>query len=277
VREAAARMQCMNNLKQIGLASINCADTYAGALPPAWGNYPLGSNNGPYGTQVFILPFMEQQNAYNNVPNFMADTSAGPWGTYPVIKTFVCPSDWGVGTIPPNYKAVVGQCDYQNNGFVFAGGCLVTPSTSPGVPPTAVIQGANVFEGYNVPSGGTSRFPASIPDGTTNTIFWTEALVNCGYSPYTWCQNTQAWNEFQWSFIGWYNNPPNAFFYPNLSQGQCQANKQLYDEQASSGHTAAVMAGLADGSVRPMTQGMSQYTYTLALIPNDGLPIPSDW
>jgi prepilin-type N-terminal cleavage/methylation domain-containing protein len=285
VREAAARLQCMNNLKQIGLATINCAATYDGALPPAWGNYPLGSSVGPYGTQVWILPYMEQQNAFNNVPAMMADTSVGKWGNYPRIKTFECPSDWGIGAIQSGYTAPVGQCSYQNNALVFGGTCIVTPSTSPGVPPTAVSQGAAVFEAYNVYVGGVSRYPASIPDGTSNTIFWTEALVNCVY-PYTWCQNTQAWNLWQWSFIAWYKAPPNAFFYPGVSAGQCAAAKaaaqaagtvSFYDEQASSAHPAAVLAGLADGSVRPLSQGMTQYTYNVALIPNDGLVLPSDW
>jgi len=287
----------MNNLRQIGLATVNCAATYDGALPPAWGNFPPGSNSKviidpkttpmgpPYGTQVWILPFMEQQNAFNQVPLMMADTSAGPYGTYPRIKTFECPSDWGIGETPPGYKAPVGQCSYQNNALVFAGGFNLIPSTSPGVPPTVDrFTGADVNEGYDVFVGGVSRYPASIPDGTSNTILWTETVTGlaCGVSPYTWCQNWKAYNLFQSSFIGWYKAPPNAFFYPGLTAGQCAAAPRpngiiIYDEQASSAHPAAVMAGLADGSVRALSQGMTQYTYNVALIPNDGLVLPADW
>src|SRR5713226_68633 len=75
VREAAARLQDTNHLKQQGLAVHNCNDTY-GRLPPAYGNFPLAAwsagSPAQLGTlQYFLLPFLEQQNLYNQT----ADTS----------------------------------------------------------------------------------------------------------------------------------------------------------------------------------------------------------
>src|SRR6516165_75857 len=65
VREAAARMQCSNNLKQIGLATHNYHDAYL-VLPPmsSWVHLTPGSNRE---TNIFysLLPFLEQQNLVN--------------------------------------------------------------------------------------------------------------------------------------------------------------------------------------------------------------------
>ena len=75
-------------------------------------------------------------------------------------------------------------------------------------------------------------------------------------------------------------NPPNAMFFPDLSLAKCNGSYTsyyTYHAQATSSHAAVVMAGLGDGSVRALTQGMSQLTYNLALIPNDGQPLGSDW
>src|SRR5262249_11809827 len=75
VREAANRMQCANNLKQIGLATISCADTYSGRLPLGIGTFPFQGRGDPanggqparggFGSVFFhIMPYIEQDNLY---------------------------------------------------------------------------------------------------------------------------------------------------------------------------------------------------------------------
>src|SRR6266540_2182588 len=68
VREAAARMQCANNLKQLSLAVTNCADSNQGKIPPSIGLYPSDGNpaegNGDGGIFLFLLPYIEQGNLY---------------------------------------------------------------------------------------------------------------------------------------------------------------------------------------------------------------------
>src|SRR5437867_11076325 len=67
VREAAARAQCENNLKQIALACHNLNDTYK-KLPPALGAFPAGSAN--KGTVFYyLLPYIEQDTLFKNTTN----------------------------------------------------------------------------------------------------------------------------------------------------------------------------------------------------------------
>ena len=70
VREAAARAQCQNNLKQLGISCANCADTNQGKLPPGIGTFPrpnlgnCGGNQGASWGGLFfhLLPYFEQGN-----------------------------------------------------------------------------------------------------------------------------------------------------------------------------------------------------------------------
>jgi prepilin-type N-terminal cleavage/methylation domain-containing protein len=103
IREAAARMQCSNNLKQLGLAVHNCNDAF-GKLPPVFGWFPSANNtpasNGGYGSVlVHLLPFLEQQNLYNASLSAYSSTItayAPPLNTTvnsTPVKVFQCPSD----------------------------------------------------------------------------------------------------------------------------------------------------------------------------------------
>jgi type II secretory pathway pseudopilin PulG len=97
-REAAARMSCQNNLKQIGLALHNYHDSN-GYFPAGNVYKPVGTTWNYYDTwAVSILPFLEQDNLFRLYdPNLPNATTASPAGTAVVrqtyVKTYACPSD----------------------------------------------------------------------------------------------------------------------------------------------------------------------------------------
>jgi prepilin-type N-terminal cleavage/methylation domain-containing protein len=97
VREAANRLKCASNLKQLGLAVHHFADVHAGKFPPAkvQGPAPQVDVRWPtnHGLGVFILPFIEQKALYDL---YHWDLGAGDPGNQPVasahVKIFQCPS-----------------------------------------------------------------------------------------------------------------------------------------------------------------------------------------
>src|SRR5436309_297175 len=100
VREAAARMSCANNLKQIGTAVHNHASARDGQLPaltsstgaPHFGNY-----NG--NILITLLPYLEQQALFNAAvanPGNTWDGNGNPTPRTQTVKTYLCPSDFTV-------------------------------------------------------------------------------------------------------------------------------------------------------------------------------------
>jgi prepilin-type N-terminal cleavage/methylation domain-containing protein/prepilin-type processing-associated H-X9-DG protein len=128
VREAAARISCTNNLKQIGLALHGYHDSI-GTFPPAYVDGNTNPNSdatmdvGPgWGWASMILPYVEQGNVYNQI-NFSQTI-----GTTPVCQTvlpmFLCPSDQKLPTFQVyNTNVTVAQGNYV--------GCNGTLETSP--------------------------------------------------------------------------------------------------------------------------------------------------
>jgi prepilin-type N-terminal cleavage/methylation domain-containing protein/prepilin-type processing-associated H-X9-DG protein len=152
VREAAARMKCQNNLKQLGLAIHNYESTY-GTLPAAYkllpapdadANAQFAGRNVGLSLHAMLLPFIEQDNLYKQLnPNVSEFNTAnvppngphsGPNRAYGnVVKTYLCPSDPTPATLD-YYNANWGP--YGNGGgaacFPGGGGAGVTNITPPG-------------------------------------------------------------------------------------------------------------------------------------------------
>jgi prepilin-type N-terminal cleavage/methylation domain-containing protein/prepilin-type processing-associated H-X9-DG protein len=301
VREAAMRMQCGNNLKQLALATANCSDTYQGQIPPSVGIYPSatwGNNNGDGGLFLFLLPFIEQDNLYQAtlVPNSMSnfkdlqgnnwgqDSRNGPLPTYSQwtptcnqasVKTYFCPSD------PTHRGANGGLTSYTSNGqvFRFTWGA-----------PTASQVGGQTWQ----PDVHTGRFPAAIQDGTSNTIFYTERYVKCMPNDYTpkqpapdaWGQGGREPNNYwpDWGPIieSFDFNPkmvtgPAVTFQPKPALNTTGDWGFCSGDLASSPHTGGINVSLGDGSVRFVSQGITGTTWWAAMTPAANDVLGPDW
>jgi prepilin-type N-terminal cleavage/methylation domain-containing protein/prepilin-type processing-associated H-X9-DG protein len=259
VREAAARVQCINNLKQLSLATINEADTYNGNLPPSIGLYPTQAqagvgapNNGDGGLFLFLLPYIEQDNLYKSSYVAVGDNNDDRNGLNPTysqwtqsiqqsrVTTYVCPAD------RTNRQDWTGAySSYAHNGQLFH----------------------QAF--WN---GSYARYPGSIGDGTSNTIMYTEKLAKCAYGQHA----MNYWPD--WGPLiasNEYGDPigPAAMFQLNPKGDPALCNGQV----ASSPHTGGINAGLCDGSVRFVGGTISPTTWWIAITPDAQDILPMDW
>ena len=94
-REAARRIQCVNNLKQIGLAVQNYHDAHS-TLPPGY-TYLLGYSTGGFGWASMILPYMEQTPVFNAINfNLPAWSSQNSTACTQSLNSYQCPTDYTV-------------------------------------------------------------------------------------------------------------------------------------------------------------------------------------
>jgi prepilin-type N-terminal cleavage/methylation domain-containing protein/prepilin-type processing-associated H-X9-DG protein len=286
VRDAAARAQCQNNLRQIGLAMQNLAGTYDGKLPPQSGSFPIyGLDQAPncppppagggYGGALFhLLPFIEQQNLYNasacsNNPNFHYPYANGSFAVsgislLPTPKPYLCPGDPTAGSNGSFGWGYAGS--YALNGLVFHADWV-----------------------------GHTTFPASITDGTSNTIFFSEQYAMASPTPnsgdpdfWFWSnptfQSPNGNNEYCGGAGGFAGPTFIPLFTPAISY--CQKTEvytywggtlSYCDCVATSPHAGGVNVGMGDGSCRLVAQGISGLTWYIACTPSGGDVLPADW
>jgi prepilin-type N-terminal cleavage/methylation domain-containing protein len=314
IRESAARIQSGNNLKQQVLAVMNCHDTY-GHFPPCQGAFPNDTNGIDWGApwlpsrfgtlQYFMMPFLEQDNIYNNTqinggPGSSWAAAGHPphqsnawWFDRSVVKVLQAPGDpslpgTGRGWATGDDGQPRSMTSYAANWHVFRGGW-----------------------GEDWQQGGVNRI-ASITDGLSNTIFFAERYAICGdpqfawigpirYAEHIWNEDGQnvgpvaePWNTFSnetpafwvhvalWSGIGgsdsinWKSLPNYPWAFAVLFQ-QKPTIKACDPLRLQSFASGGIMVGMGDGSVRGVSQAISAPTWGKAIDPSDGLPMGADW
>jgi prepilin-type N-terminal cleavage/methylation domain-containing protein len=187
-REAARRMQCSNNLKQIGLALHNYHDTYQ-ALPPGRVRDLNKPTQNWYSNNISwlarILPYVEQTTV-NDMIDFAAwgNPYSGAWANSPVrpivMKSYLCPSDSGMGAVlwtDPNGVKVTGN--YPNNGdghTNYVGSTGHSWHFGPMATSNAPYMKGVIVEARTDVRGGMIGFSAII-DGTSNTLAASECII----------------------------------------------------------------------------------------------------
>ncbi|MDO5581034.1 MAG: DUF1559 domain-containing protein [Planctomycetia bacterium] len=284
-REAARRMQCTNNLKQMGIAVHNYHDI-KGCLPPARsGDLNSTRNWGAISFHLLLLPFAEQQARYDAFVNYYAADPANR-GTWPSFEANIdalkgnvpylnCPSDaysiepsWTNGVMKTNYVGSFGDTLYslgdriQNTRGAFGGGWAREETP----------QYRTVYRTF-----------ASILDGTSNTVIFAETVtgrdqslrfikgsIACNVATSVTpskCLSIRDTNDqtiFEDSYDTGYDArgfiwtkarngitffqtilPPNS---PSCSSGSGSQNAGIYS--TSSNHSGGINVCLIDGSVK---------------------------
>jgi prepilin-type N-terminal cleavage/methylation domain-containing protein len=299
VRDAAARMQCSNNLKQLGLAVHNYAGSFSENLPDltvSLNSFPSAGYNGSW--HFTVLPYIEQDALYKTgltvpVAPWTASTGTSTVQATPV-KTYTCPSDkTGSSGIPTNTPAWAGS-SYLVNCAVFG----------------RMVNGSAVLSGMKV--GG-------IPDGTSNTVLMAEGMMGCtgGGTPTPASALAYADGSRRWAYPGWGIGPTgttagapaghqwSAVFatggtyngtagyggsatwvpsggwtvatWPLVPQPNSTTLAQCDITLAQGNHSGGCLALLGDGSVRLVPSSVSQLTWVNAVCPSDGQVLGSNW
>lgn len=307
VREAAARLQCTNNLKQIALAAHNYHDAY-NYFPPGWTHdvspFPNRQSDSMWYT---ILPYLEQQalftqgtksNPFVNSDGYNHKVAVQEVAPV-VVKAFLCPSD---GTNPSH---VTGELVAATHGY----GPVRTP------------QGVSLSYSTGNYVGNVMVFDPSIPrnitgiqDGTSNTAIVGHRLERC--DPRTvWGVTFDNYNivfaeprNFSpYRTMAMFGSPTYYAIHQNLtsvggvlgsnvttrnSRGVRNQNQDFtsgglpFQIQPRPGlcqpfvmvtpHPSMLIA-LGDGSVRTATAQVSLATWRNAWIPSDGNVLGNDW
>lgn len=288
-REAARRMSCGNNLKQMGLAMHNYEGVYKKMPPALFGanrltGEPSGEDDDGFGWMVALLPFIEQQNLYNRM---QVNGHFGVLGNQSIRSVYypAIPS----GSIFPGGDTIISayRCpssalpSHVPTQWLVPGSNLVGGGSIPAQHPMAVghattdykAGGGSCYGDFGVMhklwEGGGARF-ADITDGLSNTIMsgessyvttTTSASARRTTAPVafrdwpTWIGAFGDGQDETTRINGRTNSPINAGTNPS------QMYFAINDDNAFSYHPGGAQFVFSDGSVQFLSQDLAIATY----------------
>jgi prepilin-type N-terminal cleavage/methylation domain-containing protein len=250
VRDAAARTQAANNLRQCAIGCHNAHDQQK-YYPPYWGTY--GRVQAQASFFVHLLPYVEQGPLYNQFVTTPAVITTA------IVPAYMAPADYsqinnGAGTT----NFAVNLRLWQNAGLPNTSAPMTTQ------PPPKV------------------RMAATFTDGTSNTMMLATKLMVCGSATVAINGNITISGagvaaSATGPYFGWNSgggtNPSTFFWQPAPIQSACNPGPAW----AQSYFVQAIQVVMCDASVRSVSASVSANTWTVALTPNGGEVMPSDW
>ncbi len=279
VREAAARTQCANNLKQIGLAMHNFANLYK-FVPPVEG-CPVAATN-PFNNQkgnspgtgtifYYLLPYLEQDALY-----LSANANSMNIGST-VIPGFLCPSD-ASGVTPQGGCGVMqataiqrdgfASCNYAANVMVFDPRYVRDLVTSMPDGTSNTVAMAERFRNCNNVAGGGCTLPAwawvtTMPGGNggdcwTSPTFGAQQAAAYGINPGALNNLNCAGAETNYNGAGFQVGPALSACNWYITQGS---------------HPASMLVGMGDATVRGVNTDVPVPTWIAACNPADSITV----
>ena len=269
VREAAARIKCQNNVKQLGLAVANYAGANNDRLPNLYDVDTSGRNRAS--AFHLLLPYLEQDALFragqtpdpgNPTDTWWGAVNGGYIYNQGVVSAYQCPSD---STANGGKVTATPAAGYTSGGYVLN---YLLLGTVNGNDPT---RSANALYPWKAQYG-----IGNVPDGTSNVVLTAERITEGGAGAGA-AYGTLWW----WPASHQYGSPnTTAPMFGKYSNGvpQVGVKPSMADySRPSSAHTGGMVVGLVDGSVRTVSASVTASTWALVIDPADGLPVPGDW
>ncbi len=248
VREAAARIQSTNNLKQLGLAAHQYAADHGDRLPAIDG---LSDRMG-LSVHVILLPYIDQGNLYKR---YVGSMNGGLSDVYS-IPVFYSPADPTHGP-----SDIYGLTSYADNAFVFTGD-------------------VDLDKGFPDGASYTIMFAEHYAQSCAGTSFRWLAFMSM-YTPYSPPEHFHGveldrdrratFADADLADVIPSSPPPSLTFQVRPTQANCDPRIP------QTPHPSGMLIALADGSVRTLSPGMSPATFWAAVTPAGGEVLGPDW